>query len=114
MSAWVRSGDAPASLVAPGPGPGASRRSHRPPSVGMRRCGRQPPNRYVSGKIPRVSFLDRADDAVGDAVDALVRRHHRRRLARIGWLKAFEPAARLWADADPPPRPGNHAEVLID
>jgi phosphatidylserine/phosphatidylglycerophosphate/cardiolipin synthase-like enzyme len=61
-----------------------------------------------------VGVVERADAAVGDAVDALVRSHHRRRLRRVGWLKAFEPSRRLWADGDPPPRAGNDVEVMID
>jgi len=50
----------------------------------------------------------------GDRIEALVRFHHRRRLARAGWGRALEPSARLWADGDPPPRSGNDIEILID
>jgi phosphatidylserine/phosphatidylglycerophosphate/cardiolipin synthase-like enzyme len=60
------------------------------------------------------NLLARADAAVGDRIEALVRAHHRRRLARVGWEKAFEPSASLWADGEPPPRPGNDIEILID
>jgi phosphatidylserine/phosphatidylglycerophosphate/cardiolipin synthase-like enzyme len=60
------------------------------------------------------NLLARADATVGDRIEALVRSHHRRRLARAGWRRAFEPSARLWADGDPPSRSGNDIEILID
>jgi phosphatidylserine/phosphatidylglycerophosphate/cardiolipin synthase-like enzyme len=47
-------------------------------------------------------------------VEALVRAHHRRRLRRVGWQAVFDPSDSLWADGDPPPRPGNGVEILID
>jgi phosphatidylserine/phosphatidylglycerophosphate/cardiolipin synthase-like enzyme len=59
-------------------------------------------------------LLDRVDAAIGDRIEDLVRSHHRRRLRRTGWAIALEPSARLWADGDPPPRPGNDVEILID
>jgi phosphatidylserine/phosphatidylglycerophosphate/cardiolipin synthase-like enzyme len=59
-------------------------------------------------------LLDRVDAAIGDRIEDLVRSHHRRRLRRTGWGLALEPSARLWADGDPPPRPGNDVEILID
>jgi phosphatidylserine/phosphatidylglycerophosphate/cardiolipin synthase-like enzyme len=61
-----------------------------------------------------VTALDRIDAAVGEAVDNLVRRHHRRRLRRIGWAKSLQRSHRLWADGEPPPRPGNEIEILVD
>jgi len=60
------------------------------------------------------NLLTRADAAVGDRIEALVRAHHRRRLARTGWARAFEASSRLSADGDPPPRCGNDVEILID
>ena len=51
---------------------------------------------------------------LGDGLEALVRRHHQRRLARIGWDRAFQPSARLFADGEPPPRAGNDVEILVD
>ena len=60
------------------------------------------------------NLVARADAVVGDRIEALVRAHHRRRLARTGWGRAFEPSPRLWADGDPPPRGGNDVEILID
>jgi phosphatidylserine/phosphatidylglycerophosphate/cardiolipin synthase-like enzyme len=59
-------------------------------------------------------LLARLDAAVGDGIESLVRVHHRRRLARAGWASALEPSPRLWADGDPPPRPGNDLEILVD
>ena len=56
------------------------------------------------------------DRAVGDAVERTVRRHHHRRLRRLGWEHALEPPDDdgLWASGEPPPRAGNDVEVLID
>ena len=59
-------------------------------------------------------LLDRVDAAIGDRIEDLVRSHHRRRLRRTGWASALEASTRLWADGDPPPRPGNDVEILID
>ena len=60
------------------------------------------------------NLLARADAIVGDRIEAVVRAHHRRRLARAGWGRAFEPSPSLWADGNPPPRRGNDVEILID
>ncbi|MBA3843375.1 MAG: hypothetical protein H0X39_12330 [Actinobacteria bacterium] len=51
---------------------------------------------------------------VGDALTEQICRHHRRRLARIGWNRALDPPAGGWAEGAPPPRPGNSLEILID
>jgi phosphatidylserine/phosphatidylglycerophosphate/cardiolipin synthase-like enzyme len=59
-------------------------------------------------------LLGRADMFIGDRIEAVTRAHHRRRLARAGWGRAFEPSSRLWADGDTPPRRGNDVELLID
>ncbi|WCB96156.1 hypothetical protein DSM104299_04912 [Baekduia alba] len=58
----------------------------------------------------------RADALIGDAIEATVKRHHRRRLRRLGHPQALEPtpSATLWAAGEPPPRPGNKVEVLVD
>jgi phosphatidylserine/phosphatidylglycerophosphate/cardiolipin synthase-like enzyme len=60
--------------------------------------------------------MGRVDAAMGDALEAVVRHHHRRRLRRLGHPEALEPAPRadLWAGGDPPPRPGTKLEVLVD
>src|SRR5579864_4183068 len=64
--------------------------------------------------MPARSPLDRADDALGQMVERLTRSHHRRRLRRVGWRQAIDPAEGGWAEGDPPPRAGNALEVLID
>jgi len=64
--------------------------------------------------VPRRNALDVADDALGQLVERLARSHHRRRLDRVGWRRAIEPQPESWAEGDPPPRPGNALQVLID
>ena len=61
-------------------------------------------------------LIDRADRTVGAGLERLVRGHHRRRLERLGQAAALSPApgSDLWAQGEPPPRPGNSLEVLID
>jgi phosphatidylserine/phosphatidylglycerophosphate/cardiolipin synthase-like enzyme len=54
------------------------------------------------------------DDRIGDAIEAAIRAHHRRRLRRIGWEHALDAGGDEWARGDPPPRPGNTVEVLVD
>jgi phosphatidylserine/phosphatidylglycerophosphate/cardiolipin synthase-like enzyme len=54
------------------------------------------------------------DDRIGDAIERAVRAHHRRRLRRIGWEHALDAAGPAWASGEPPPRPGNAVEVLVD
>jgi phosphatidylserine/phosphatidylglycerophosphate/cardiolipin synthase-like enzyme len=53
------------------------------------------------------------DARAGEALEATSRSHHRRRLARIGWARAFE-GREGWATGPPPPRDGNHLDVYID
>jgi len=55
-----------------------------------------------------------AECLVGDAISAQVCAHHERRLRRLGWSRALHPAGGPWAAGDPPPRPGNAIEILID
>jgi phosphatidylserine/phosphatidylglycerophosphate/cardiolipin synthase-like enzyme len=60
-------------------------------------------------------LLGRVDTAVGDGIEATVKLKHRRRLERLGWGRVFGPLAPgVFADGDPPPRPGCALEVLID
>ncbi|MDT5052079.1 MAG: hypothetical protein QOF66_445 [Mycobacterium sp.] len=61
-------------------------------------------------------MVDRVDRGVGVGLERWVRGHHHRRLRRLGHTSVFEFAAGsgLWALTDPPPRPGNAVEVLID
>jgi phosphatidylserine/phosphatidylglycerophosphate/cardiolipin synthase-like enzyme len=58
-----------------------------------------------------VSVLDRG---VGAAVEKAMVRHHRRRLRRRGWLAALDAPAGGWAAGEPPRRPGNEVEILVD
>jgi phosphatidylserine/phosphatidylglycerophosphate/cardiolipin synthase-like enzyme len=55
------------------------------------------------------------DDALGDAVDRLVQRHHRRRLARIDQSMAVDPhGSELYATTGSPPRDGNAITIHVD
>jgi phosphatidylserine/phosphatidylglycerophosphate/cardiolipin synthase-like enzyme len=62
------------------------------------------------------AHINRLDDAVGTGLERLVRAHHRRRLRRHGWARAYDPPAdgSLWCVGDPPPRAGNAVEALVD
>jgi phosphatidylserine/phosphatidylglycerophosphate/cardiolipin synthase-like enzyme len=62
------------------------------------------------------SAFERLDRYVGQATEAAVAAHHRRRLARIGQSPSYSPPqdGSLWAAGDPPPREGCSLEVLID
>jgi phosphatidylserine/phosphatidylglycerophosphate/cardiolipin synthase-like enzyme len=62
-----------------------------------------------------VPLVARLDSLVGDGIEAAVQAKHRRRLQRLGWARALEPAGDgVWAQGDPPPRDGCSLEVLID
>jgi phosphatidylserine/phosphatidylglycerophosphate/cardiolipin synthase-like enzyme len=50
----------------------------------------------------------------GDLITQQICSHHQRRLRRIGWSRALGPPVGGWAAGDPPMRPGNAVEVLID
>jgi phosphatidylserine/phosphatidylglycerophosphate/cardiolipin synthase-like enzyme len=59
--------------------------------------------------------LDRLDDVIGDGIERTVRRHHGRRLRRLGHARAVDPPAGGWADTGAfPPRSGSRVEVLVD
>jgi phosphatidylserine/phosphatidylglycerophosphate/cardiolipin synthase-like enzyme len=60
--------------------------------------------------------LDRIDRQLGQATEWAVAAHHRRRLARIGHSRSYNPPddGSLWPAGDPPPREGCSLEVLID
>jgi phosphatidylserine/phosphatidylglycerophosphate/cardiolipin synthase-like enzyme len=58
--------------------------------------------------------VGRIDRVFGDGIERLVLKHHRRRLRRVGWDRAFSPSPGPWTDGDPPPRPGCSLRVLID
>jgi len=55
------------------------------------------------------------DDRLGDAIERVVRRHHRRRLARIGQERAFAQEAGGWAESGAfRPHRGVASELLVD
>jgi phosphatidylserine/phosphatidylglycerophosphate/cardiolipin synthase-like enzyme len=60
--------------------------------------------------------VDRIDRLTGGAIELAVGAHHRRRLRRAGRLEqlAPPPSGSLWSAGEPPPRPGNALELLID
>lgn len=60
--------------------------------------------------------IARVDRIVGEQLERQVRNHHRRRLAKLGHDHVLAPPrdGSLWAEGEPPPRPGNQLEVLID
>ncbi len=63
-----------------------------------------------------MGLSDRIDDSLGQLLEQGSRRHHRRRLARLGHQSVFdpEPGSGLWVQHAHPPREGNDVEVLID
>jgi phosphatidylserine/phosphatidylglycerophosphate/cardiolipin synthase-like enzyme len=58
--------------------------------------------------------LERLDQALGERLERLVVAHHRTRLRRVEQLGALDTPVGGWASGDPPPRPGNAVEVLVD
>ena len=50
----------------------------------------------------------------GDQVSRQICSHHLRRLKRIGWEHALRPSIGGWAAGEPPMRPGNAVDILID
>ena len=58
--------------------------------------------------------LGNLDDRAGDAIERLVVRYHRRRLARLDRLACLDAPPGEYADGPPPPRDGNGLEVLVD
>jgi phosphatidylserine/phosphatidylglycerophosphate/cardiolipin synthase-like enzyme len=50
----------------------------------------------------------------GEQITQQICRHHQRRLTRIGRRDTLDPPAGGWAAGDPPPRPRNAIEILID
>lgn len=63
-----------------------------------------------------VDFIARVDRWAGQGIETASRRHHRRRLQRIGQIEQLDPprGGGLWAAGEPPPRQGCELEVLID
>lgn len=63
----------------------------------------------------RSALAGRLDAVVGNGIEAAVSLKHRRRLQRLGWGHAFSPEPPdVFAQGDPPPRPGCRLEVLVD
>lgn len=60
--------------------------------------------------------VERIDSWAGRQVEAVIRAHHRRRLARLGRLRQLDPPDEesLWCAGHPAPREGCDLEVLID
>ena len=50
----------------------------------------------------------------GEQLSQQICRHHKRRLARVGWSRALEPPAGGWAEGDFLPRSSNAVEILVD
>ena len=65
--------------------------------------------------LKKDEWLRQLDDRLGDGIEALIRRHHRRRLRRLGWAEVLDPpAGQDWWSARAERRTGNSMEVLID
>ena len=66
-------------------------------------------------QMKRPPLRVRVDDAVGRRIESLIRRHHRRRLARRGWSAILDPFPHTAVDAaSSPERAGNSVEVFVD
>jgi phosphatidylserine/phosphatidylglycerophosphate/cardiolipin synthase-like enzyme len=63
---------------------------------------------------PLQSAASMVDRTLGEGLERQVTAHHRRRLHHLGWDRALSPGPGLWAAGDPPPRPGNSLELLVD
>lgn len=61
-------------------------------------------------------WAERVDGWTGQAIEAAIRAHHRRRLQRVGRTEQLNPPpdSSLWCAGDPPPRGGNTLELLVD
>jgi phosphatidylserine/phosphatidylglycerophosphate/cardiolipin synthase-like enzyme len=68
----------------------------------------------LSGHERIAELLLTAECWFGAQVSEQICAHHRRRLGRIGWDRALDPPRGGWAAGDPPVRPGNKVDVLID
>jgi phosphatidylserine/phosphatidylglycerophosphate/cardiolipin synthase-like enzyme len=63
---------------------------------------------------PLAAAAGAVDSWVGDHVERAVRRHHRRRLARVGSEAILDTAPSFWSGGAPPPRSGHSVEIFID
>jgi phosphatidylserine/phosphatidylglycerophosphate/cardiolipin synthase-like enzyme len=57
-----------------------------------------------------------ADRLAGTLIEGAMGAHHYRRLRNLGHAAQYDPPddGRLWTAGDPPPRPGNAVDVLVD
>jgi len=60
------------------------------------------------------TILDPVDRRLGDGLDRLVCRYHRRRLRRLGWAHALDARAPEVGGRGYPARDGNSVRVLVD
>ena len=60
------------------------------------------------------AVLGEIDARLGSFIESASRRHHRRRLTRIGWQHAFNGDGGGFAERPPPPRDGNRVEICVD
>lgn len=69
----------------------------------------------MADMFKRDDWLRQLDDRVGDGLEELIRRHHRRRLRKLGWADVLTPrhGDDCWS-ARARRRTGNRVEVLID
>jgi phosphatidylserine/phosphatidylglycerophosphate/cardiolipin synthase-like enzyme len=58
-------------------------------------------------------LVSRVDEEIGDFIEGAIRRHHTRRLNRLGWERALRGAGRGWATGGVV-REGNRLDVHID
>jgi phosphatidylserine/phosphatidylglycerophosphate/cardiolipin synthase-like enzyme len=65
-------------------------------------------------RFPTSRLFFAAERWFGDQVSRQIRSHHERRLQRIGWERALHPPVGGWAAGEPPVRPGNAIDVMID
>jgi phosphatidylserine/phosphatidylglycerophosphate/cardiolipin synthase-like enzyme len=65
-------------------------------------------------RVSKSNPIHRMDRALGDGLEWTLRRHHRRRLAKLGWGGAFDPSDRPWVSGHTPERTGNSLVVHID
>lgn len=75
-------------------------------------AGRLAEVRQLLAKAERAT--DPFDAAFGDWLEQRICNHHRRRLRRHGHEQALDPSPGLWPAGDPPPRPGNRVQIMID
>jgi len=69
----------------------------------------------MSVMFERGGWFDRLDERAGDALEALLRRHHHRRLRRLGWQDALTPVdGGGWWSSRAAIRDGNSMDVFID